>query len=165
MGSALHDTQSDERAMWAKTWSQHVQEPESAGSEESRRARLLRRREERAERRRQRRARAQQRREAAAARRATAAGPVGDWNEYGIDQVLRLLYDFARNPINDGTLVFSLASICAATRLDTEPAIKTASALVEKGLAEQPSPMKFRITPRGMQAVHLASQGMSTGLR
>jgi hypothetical protein len=90
---------------------------------------------------------------------------VGEWKEYGIDQVLRLLYDFARNPINDGTLVFSLASICNATRLDIEPAREIASALVERDLAEEPSPGKFRITLRGMQAVHLAFQGMSAESR
>lgn len=87
---------------------------------------------------------------------------VGDWKEYGIDQVLRLLYDFARNPINDGTLVFSLASICNVTRLDIEPAREIAKALVERGLAEEPFPGKFRITLRGMQTVHVASQSMST---
>ena len=91
--------------------------------------------------------------------------PVGDWKEYGIDQVLHLLYDFARNPINDGTLVFSLASICNATRLDIEPAMEIARALVERGLAEQPSTGNFRITLRGMQAVHLASQGMAVERR
>ena len=90
---------------------------------------------------------------------------VGDWKEYGIDQVLRLLYDFAHNPINDGTLVFSLASICNATLLDIEPAREIARALVERGLAEEPSPGKFRITLRGMQAAHLASQGMAVGPR
>ena len=83
----------------------------------------------------------------------------GDWREYGIDQVLGLLHDLARNPINDGTLVFSLASIRDATRLDAEPATEIAKVLVDRGLAEEPSSEKFRITLLGMQEVRLASRG------
>lgn len=66
-------------------------------------------------------------------------------------RILRLLYEFARNPFNDGTLSFGLAGICHATRLDIEVARKIANDLVREGLAEQTHPEKFRITLQGMQ--------------
>lgn len=66
-------------------------------------------------------------------------------------RILRLLYEFARNPFNDGTLSFGLAGICHATRLDIEVARKITNDLVHEGLAEQTHPEKFRITLQGMQ--------------
>ena len=66
-------------------------------------------------------------------------------------RVLRLLYEFARNPFNNGTLSFGLAGICHATRLDLEEVRKIAEDLVREGLAEQPDPEKFRITLQGIQ--------------
>lgn len=69
------------------------------------------------------------------------------------DRVLSLLYEFSRNPLNGGSLVFSLASICGATRLDTEQAMEVAQALVRQGMAEEPAPGKFRITRRGLTAL------------
>lgn len=68
-------------------------------------------------------------------------------------RILRLLYEFARNPFNDGTLSFGLSGICHATRLDIEVARKIANDLVHEGLAEQTHthPEKFRITLQGMQ--------------
>jgi len=88
---------------------------------------------------------------------------VGDWNAFYRDEILRLLYDFQRVPFNDGTLTYSLAAICNATRLDLTPAASLALNLVQDGLAEQPSPYNFRITALGVQFVHAAMANPFTG--
>lgn len=80
--------------------------------------------------------------------------PVGDWKAYGRDQILRLLYDFAQVPFNDGTLVYGLAAICNAARLDMGQAMELTRDLVAQGYAEEPSTGNFRITLSGMQVVH-----------
>ena len=87
------------------------------------------------------------------------AVPLGEWKEYGVDQVLHILYDFARNPINDGTLVFSLTSICNATRLDIPAAIEVTTELIARGLAEQPTSGSYRITQQGIHVVNAALVG------
>ena len=66
-----------------------------------------------------------------------------------VDRVLGLLYDFARNPINDGSLSMGIDAICAATLLDQEPAMEIVRFLVTRELAEEPTPGRLRITPRG----------------
>ena len=88
--------------------------------------------------------------------------PVGDWQAYGRDQVLRLLYDFALVPFNDGTLLYSVASICNATNLDPMPAMQLARDLVAQGLADEPARGKFRITQRGVQLVHTLANGFES---
>ncbi len=80
--------------------------------------------------------------------------PLGEWTEYRKDQVLGLLYEFQRSPFNDGTLLFSLASICNATRLDLSDARTVAGALVSAGLAEEPVAHSFRVTQRGVQFIN-----------
>ena len=78
---------------------------------------------------------------------------LGDWNAYRSDQVLELLYEFQQNPFNDGSLHYSLASICNATRQDPKSAREVAASLVARGLATEPVPQSYRITSRGMQFV------------
>ena len=90
--------------------------------------------------------------------------PAGDWQAYGQDQILRLLYEFALVPFNDGTLLYSVASICNATNLDLAPAIQLARDLVVQGFAEEVAQGKFRITQRGVQLVHTLANGFESPL-
>lgn len=80
--------------------------------------------------------------------------PMGCWDEYRRDQILRLLYDFYRNPFNDGTFTLTTATIGRTTMLPEGNVLKVVAELMDVGLIEQPEGDHYRISASGIGFVH-----------
>jgi len=79
------------------------------------------------------------------------ASPLNDWASYYKDQILGLLHKFAHVPFNNGTLSFPFTSITRSMVIDAAQVQQILNTLVNEGLATEPVPHKFQITPHGMQ--------------
>lgn len=64
-------------------------------------------------------------------------------------EIALVLRKHAKNPFNDGTHTMALESICYATALSRPEATIALEGMVERGIAEEPSPCRFRIASGG----------------
>lgn len=78
-----------------------------------------------------------------------------DWMSRHSDTIVRVLYDFALNPLNDGTLGLQFAALANATGLDLQDVSMLVKHLIAQGLIRN-THKGYQITDLGMQLVHKA---------